>query len=114
MELVPKKRLHLVSGRANLPLAQEIATQLGVELGEPNTDQFPNGEIHCKFGESIRGTDVFIVQSHSMAEGMTLNDSLMEQLIMVDAATRASAKRVTVVCPFYGYGRQDRKSEGRE
>jgi len=114
MELVPKKRLHLVSGRANLPLAQEIAEHLGVELGEPNTDQFPNGEIHCKFGESIRGTDVFIVQSHSLTESMSLNDALMEQLIMVDAATRASAKRVTVVCPFYGYGRQDRKSEGRE
>ncbi len=114
MEVVPKKRLHLISGRAHLPLAQEIADSLGVKLGEPNNDQFNNGELHCRFGESVRGTDVFIIQSHGASEGMTINDALMEQLIMVDAATRASAKRVTVVCPFYGYGRQDRKSEGRE
>jgi ribose-phosphate pyrophosphokinase len=114
MELVPRKRLHLVSGRANLPLAEEIAARLGVELGDPNTAEFANGELHCRFNESIRGADVFIVQSHSPAEGLSLNDSLMEHLIMVDAAQRASAKRITVVCPFYGYSRQDRKSEGRE
>jgi ribose-phosphate pyrophosphokinase len=103
-----------VSGRANLPLAEEIAERLGVELGEPNTAEFANGELHCRFNESIRGADVFIVQSHSPSEGLSLNDSLMEHLIMVDAALRASAKRITVVCPFYGYSRQDRKSEGRE
>ncbi len=114
MELVPRKRLHLVSGRANLPLAQEIAARLGVELGEPNAAEFANGELHCRFNESIRGADVFIVQSHSQTEGLSLNDSLMEHLIMVDAARRASAKRITVVCPYYGYSRQDRKSEGRE
>ena len=62
----------------------------------------------------MRGTDVFIIQSHSAFDGGTINDSLMEQLIMVDAAKRASAKRITVVCPYYGYSRQDRKSEGRE
>ncbi len=114
MELVTKKRLYLVSGRSNLPLAQEIADRLDVELGEPNLGEFANGELHCRFGESVRGTDVFIVQTHSATEGMTLNDSIMEQLIMVDAAKRASAKRITVVCPYYGYSRQDRKSEGRE
>ncbi len=119
MELVSKKRLHLVSGRANVPLAEEIAAALGVELGDANLAEFANGELHCRFGESIRGTDVFIVQSHSGlvpddGPAMSLNDSLMEQLIMVDAAQRASAKRITVVCPFYGYARQDRKSEGRE
>ena len=114
MELVTKKKLHIVSGRANLPLAEAIAGCLGVELGEPNLDDFANGELHCRFGESVRGMDVFIVQSHGGSDGMSINDALMEHLIMVDAARRASAKRITAVMPFYGYGRQDRKSEGRE
>jgi ribose-phosphate pyrophosphokinase len=114
MELVTKKRLHLMSGRANLPLAEEIAERLGVSLGDANLAEFANGELHCRFGEAVRGTDVFIIQSHSNSEAMSVNDALMEQLIMVDAAKRASAKRITVVCPYYGYGRQDRKAEGRE
>jgi ribose-phosphate pyrophosphokinase len=114
MELVTKKKLHLVSGRANLPLAEAIAECLGVQLGEANLDNFANGELHCRFGESIRGMDVFIVQSHGAADGMSINDALIEHLIMVDAARRASAKRITAVMPFYAYGRQDRKSEGRE
>jgi ribose-phosphate pyrophosphokinase len=114
MELVTKKRLHLVSGRANLALAEEIAERLGITLGDANLGQFANGELHCRFGESVRGSDVFIMQSHTGSEGMSVNDALMEQLIMVDAAKRASAKRITAVAPFYGYARQDRKSEGRE
>lgn len=114
MELVTKKKLYLVSGRANAPLAEEIASELGVELGHPNLAEFANGELHCRFGESVRGTDVFIVQSHAAVDGFSVNDAIMEQLIMVDAANRASAKRITVVCPFYGYARQDRKAEGRE
>jgi ribose-phosphate pyrophosphokinase len=114
MELVPKKRLHLVCGRSNRALAEEIADALGVPLGDANVAEFANGELHCRFGQSIRGTDVFIIQSHSAFEGGSLNDAIMEQLIMVDAAKRASAKRITVVCPYYGYSRQDRKSEGRE
>lgn len=114
MELVPKKRLHLVSGRANLPLAEEIARDLGVALGEVNLGEFANGELHCRFDESIRGADVFIVQSHAHYDDQSINDALMEQLLMVDAAQRASAKRITVVCPFYGYARQDRKSGPRE
>ena len=114
MELVTKKRLHLVSGRANLPLATEIADRLGEPLGDANIAEFANGELHCRFGGSVRGTDVFIIQSHGASGDMSVNDSIMEQLIMVDAAKRASAKRITVVCPFFGYARQDRKSEGRE
>jgi ribose-phosphate pyrophosphokinase len=114
MELVTKKKLHLVSGRANLPLAEAIADCLGVQLGEANLDSFANGELHCRFGESVRGMDVFVIQSHGAVAGMSINDALMEHLIMVDAARRASAKRITAVMPFYGYGRQDRKSEGRE
>ena len=114
MELVTNKKLYLVSGRTNLPLAEAIAGELGVALGDPNLAEFANGEIHCRFSESIRGCDVFILQTHSERSGASINDSLMEQLIMVDAARRASAKRITVVCPHYGYGRQDRKATGRE
>jgi ribose-phosphate pyrophosphokinase len=114
MELVTRKKLHIVSGRANLPLAESIARHLDVQLGEANPDDFANGELHCRFGESVRGMDVFIVQSHAGNSSMSLNDAIMEHLIMVDAARRASAKRITAVMPFYGYGRQDRKAEGRE
>jgi ribose-phosphate pyrophosphokinase len=114
MELVTKKKLHLLSGRAHLPLAQEIAEILGEPLGEANLAEFANGEIHSKLGQNVRGADVFIIQSHSSTEALTINDAVMEQLIMIDAARRASAKRIVAVCPFYGYARQDRKAEGRE
>jgi ribose-phosphate pyrophosphokinase len=115
VELVTKKRLYLVSGRANPALADAIADTLGVQLGAANLGGFANGELHCRFAESVRGADVFIMQSHcAFGDGHTVNDAIMEQLLMVDAAKRASAKRITVVCPFYGYARQDRKSEGRE
>src|SRR3989440_11264370 len=110
MELVTKKRLQLFSGRSHTPLAEEIAAHLHVQLGEANLSQFANGELHCRFGESIRGSDVFIVQTHSRP----VNETIMEQLLRPDAAKRASAKRITAVCPFYGYARQDRKAEGRE
>ena len=114
MEIVTRKHLYLVSGRLSRPLAEEIAHELDVDLGEPNLGEFANGEINCRFNESVRGTDVFIVQTHAAAEGRSINDAIMEQLIMVDAAKRASAKRITVICPFYGYARQDRKASGRE
>ena len=114
MELVTKKTLQVISGRANLPLAQEIAEILGQPLSDANASVFANGEMHCRFGESMRGADVFIIQSHGGTDDMSVNDALMEHLIMVDAARRASAKRITAVMPFYGYARQDRKSEGRE
>ena len=114
MELVTKKRLHLLAGRSNLPLAIEIADCLGVELGHPNLVEFANGEIHSKLGENVRGADVFIIQTHGACEEMSVNDAIMEHLIMIDAARRASAKRITAVIPNYGYARQDRKAEGRE
>jgi ribose-phosphate pyrophosphokinase len=110
MELVARRRLELVSGRSHPALAEEIAAHLGIELGEANLREFANGEIHCRYDTSIRGTDVFIVQTHSGP----VNHALMEQLIMIDAAKRASAKRITAVCPYYGYSRQDRKATGRE
>src|SRR5438874_8947580 len=100
----------LFSGRANIPLATEIAESLGVPLGEVELSTFANGEIYCRYLESIRGADVFLVQSHSTP----INEHIFEQLIMIDAAKRASAKRITAVCPFYGYARQDKKTEGRE
>ena len=80
----------------------------------PNIVEFANGEMRPRFGESVRGSDVFVMQSHYGVDGRSINDSIMEQLIMIDAAYRASAKRITAVCPFYGYARQDRKAEGRE
>ena len=107
---MPHRRLELVSGRSHPELAQEIATHLGVELSSANLREFANGEIHCRYDISLRGSDVFIVQTHCGP----VNDSLMEQLIMIDAAKRASAKRITAVCPYYGYSRQDRKAIGRE
>ena len=110
MELVTKKRLLLVSGRGNRELAEEVAVHLGVTLGEVQLSTFANGEIYCRYEDSIRGSDVFIIQSHCDP----INERIMEQLIMIDAAKRASAKRITAVCPFYGYARQDRKAEGRE
>ncbi|NDF88170.1 MAG: ribose-phosphate diphosphokinase, partial [Actinobacteria bacterium] len=82
--------------------------------GDANIVEFANGELRPRFGESIRGGDVFIMQTHCSHDGRSINDSIMEQLIMIDTAYRASAKRVTAVCPFYGYARQDRKAEGRE
>ncbi len=114
MEKVTTKRMSLYTGRTHPALAQEVAQYLGVELGNANLVQFANGEVRPRFGESIRGSDVFIIQTHYGCDGRSINDSIMEQLIMIDAAYRASAKRITAVCPFYGYARQDRKAEGRE
>ncbi len=110
MDLVTKKHLQLYGGRSHPELAAEVAASLGVELGDPSLVDFPNTEIRATFGESIRGADVFILQSHAAP----VNEALMEQAIMLDAAKRASAKRITAVCPYYGYGRQDRKAKGRE
>jgi ribose-phosphate pyrophosphokinase len=110
MELLTKKRLVLVAGRGHTELSNEVAEHLNVPLGECVLSTFANGEIYCRYGENIRSADVFVFQTH----GGAINDLLMEQLIMIDAAKRASAKRITAVCPFYGYARQDRKAEGRE
>jgi ribose-phosphate pyrophosphokinase len=114
MERVTTKRMALYSGRTHPALADEIAEHLGVTLGDPNIVEFANGEVRPRFAESVRGADVFIMQTHFGCDGRSINDSVMEQLIMIDAAYRASAKRITAVVPFYGYARQDRKAEGRE
>jgi ribose-phosphate pyrophosphokinase len=110
VELVSKKKLMLFAGQGNEELSAEIATCLEVPLGEIKLSTFSSGELYARFGESIRGADVFIVQSHCEP----INDRIMQQLLMIDAAKRASARRITAVCPFYGYARQDRKAEGRE
>ena len=114
IDKVTTKRMALYSGRTHPVLAEEVAKFLEVKLGESNIVEFANGELRPRFGESIRGGDVFVMQTHCAANGRSINDSIMEQLIMIDTAYRASAKRVTAVCPFYGYARQDRKAEGRE
>ena len=105
-----QKRLVLASGRAHPELAQEIATLLGTELVPTTSYSFANGELFVRFDESVRGVDAFVLQSHCAP----INDQLMEQLIMIDALKRASAKRITVVSPFFPYARQDKKHKGRE
>jgi len=105
-----EKRLVVVSGRAHPELAQDVTSELGTEVLSSTAYDFANGETYVRFNESVRGCDVFVVQSH----GDRVNDWLMEQLIMVDALKRASAKRITVVAPFFPYARQDKKHLGRE
>jgi ribose-phosphate pyrophosphokinase len=114
IDKVTTKRMAIYSGRTHPALAEEVAQHLGVRLGTASVTEFANGELRPRFGESIRGGDVFIMQTHCGVDGRSINDSIMEQLIMIDAAYRASAKRITAVCPFYGYARQDRKAGGRE
>jgi ribose-phosphate pyrophosphokinase len=105
-----EKSLVVVSGRAHPKLAEDIAAELGTDLVETEARTFANGELYIRYGESVRGSDVFVIQSHTAP----INEWLMEQLIMVDALKRASAKRITVVAPFYPYARQDKKGRGRE
>jgi ribose-phosphate pyrophosphokinase len=114
MELVTKKKLTLLAGRSHPSLALEIAEHLGMPLVDPNLEEFANGEIHSRLSENVRGADVFIIQTHGASGDLTVNDVIMEHLIMIDAARRASAKRITAVIPSYGYARQDRKAENRE
>ncbi|GLU90768.1 MULTISPECIES: ribose-phosphate diphosphokinase [Agromyces] len=110
IETTGSKRLVLVSGRAHPELAEQIARELGAELVPTDARTFANGEIYARYDESVRGSDAFVIQSHTSP----INEWLMEQLIMVDALKRASAKRITVVAPFYPYARQDKKGRGRE
>ncbi|MGO3085778.1 ribose-phosphate diphosphokinase [Ancrocorticia populi] len=110
MQVSNDKRLKLVSGRAHPELAEQVASELGIDLLPVSAYDFANSEIYVRFEESIRGADVFIVQSHPAP----INKWLMEQLIMIDAAKRASAKRITAVAPYYPYARQDKKHQGRE
>jgi ribose-phosphate pyrophosphokinase len=107
---VNQKRLLLLSGRSHPELTDEIAACLGIEPTPTTLYDFANGEIFVRFLESVRGCDAFVMQSHTAP----INQWIMEQLIMVDALKRASAKRITVVAPFFGYARQDKKSRGRE
>ncbi len=110
------KRLMLFSGRANPGLAARIADKIGVDLGPVTLKTFSNGEVYCRYGESIRGADVFIIQPTcgNPAMGITANDALMELMFMIDAAVGASAHRVIAVTPWFGYSRQDKKSAPRE
>ena len=110
MELPGRKRMMLFSGSANPPLADEVAGLLGIPVGGVERSHFANGEIYIRFTESVRGADCFVLQSHSKP----VNFHIMEQMIMLDALQRASAKRVTAVVPFYGYARQDKKHLSRE
>jgi ribose-phosphate pyrophosphokinase len=110
MSAIPKKNLMLFAGRAHPELAEQAAKHLDVTVTPQSAYSFANGEIFVRFEESVRGCDAFVIQAHSAP----INDQIMEQLIMVDALKRASAKRITVVMPFWGYSRQDKKHRGRE
>jgi ribose-phosphate pyrophosphokinase len=111
IERGPSGKLMLFSGRSNPDLAGRIADQLNLELGVAELETFANGETYCRFNESIRGADVFIVQS---CHGPGTNDHLIELLIMIQAAKLASANRITAVMPWFPYSRQDKKSSPRE
>lgn len=106
-----QKSLALFSGSVNPELADKIADQLGIDLGSVKLEKFANGEIYARYLESVRGADVFLIQS---VAGEHVNDALMELLIMADAAKRASARTITAVITHYGYSRQDRKAAARE
>ena len=110
------KRLMMISGRANPELAARIADKIGVDLGPVTLKTFSNGEVYCRYEESIRGADVFLIQPTcgNPTTGVNPNDALMELLEMIDAAVGASAHRVIAVCPWFGYSRQDKKSAPRE
>ena len=110
MKRTTEKNLMVFSGRAHPELAEEVARQLGTGLVPSNIYEFANSEIYVRYEESVRGCDAFVIQSHTAP----VNEWIMEHLIMVDALKRASAKRITVVMPFYGYARQDKKHRGRE
>ncbi|MBU4213624.1 MAG: ribose-phosphate diphosphokinase [Actinobacteria bacterium] len=105
-----EKRLVLVSSRAHPELAEDVADHLGIQLVPTTAYDFANGEIYTRFVESVRGSDAFVLQSHASP----INQWIMEQLLMVDALKRASVKTITVVAPFFGYARQDKKHRGRE
>ena len=110
IKITGQKRLVIVTGRSHPVLAEQIAEYLQTEIVHTDARTFANGEIYARYDESVRGCDAFVLQSHAAP----INEALMEQLIMVDALKRASAKRITVVAPVYPYARQDKKGRGRE
>lgn len=109
-EIVTRKRMMVFAGTAHVSLAEEIAAHVGVELAGAKVSRFASGEIYVRSVESARGSDAFVIQTHADP----VNESIMEQLIMIDALKRASAKRITAVVPYYGYSRQDKKTLARE
>jgi ribose-phosphate pyrophosphokinase len=110
VQIPTHKRLMIFSGLANRPLAEEVCEKLGMKLGQVEIETFSNSESYARFGDSVRGCDAFVIQS--MCD--PIDHNVMQQLIMIDALKRASAKRITAVCPLYPYSRQDRKARGRE
>ena len=110
MDIVSRNRMMVFTGSANEPLAEEVVDVLGINLGKVERSTFANGEIYVRPGESVRGADCFVIQSHCAP----INDNIMEQLITIDALRRASARRITAVIPFLGYSRQDKKVMPRE
>ena len=110
MDIVSRNRMMVFTGGSNLPLAEEVAEVLGIQLGSLTRSTFANGEIYVRSNESVRGADCFVMQSHSEP----INDNIMEQLITIDALKRASARSITAVMPFFGYSRQDKKVLPRE
>jgi ribose-phosphate pyrophosphokinase len=116
MRLPYDKRLMLMCGRANPELGAKIAAKLNLELGGVTLQTFSNGEVYCRYGESVRGADVFVIQPTcgNPETGLSPNDALMELMVMIDAAVGGSAHRTVAVTPWYGYSRQDKKSAPRE
>src|SRR5256885_1640178 len=116
LQLGYDKKLMVFSGRANPELGAKIADKLGIAPGPITLKTFSNGEVYCRYDESIRGADVFLIQPTcgNPETGITANDSIMELMLMIDAAVGASAHRVIAVTPWFGYSRQDKKSTGRE
>ena len=114
MEVVTKKRMMIFSGSSYPELAREVADHLGMRVGEVKLSQFANGELYARFAESVRGADVFVMQSHYTDAHKSINDYIIEQLVMIDALKRASAKRIVAVVPYYGYSRSDKKTLSRE
>jgi ribose-phosphate pyrophosphokinase len=110
LQLPTHKRLMIFSGTANRALAEEVAEHLGMKLGEVEVSTFANSETYVRFSESVRGCDAFVIQTICDP----VDHNVMQHFIMIDALKRASAKRITAVCPFYPYSRQDRKARGRE
>ena len=109
-DITSRKRMMVFAGTAHPVLADEIAAQLGIQLCHTKISRFASGEIYVRSDESVRGADAFVVQTHSDP----VNEMIMEQLVMIDALKRASAKRITAVIPYYGYSRQDHKVLARE
>jgi ribose-phosphate pyrophosphokinase len=110
LEYLVRKRLMLYSGNSHPGLAEEVAEHMGVKLSDSQISRFSNGEIYVRFLDSVRGHDVFVIQTHSAP----INENIMEMLIMLDALKRASAARVTAIIPYYGYSRKDKKELARE